>query len=591
MTPTGDLVGETLEGRFEVLRLLGRGGMGSVYEARHVRLDGRVAVKVLDPRLAGDEVQRKRFLREAKAAVRIRSENVVKITDFGEDPTTFFVMEYLEGQDLATLVGSGGKLEWPRARAIVLQVARALRAAHHVGIVHRDIKPSNIFVLPHEDGSDFVKVLDFGIAKVEDVNPESLRLTRTNQLVGTILYMPPEQALARGVDVRSDVYSLGIVLFQILTGALPFVGSSPYEVLEQHVRSPPPAPRSLEPSIPARVEAIILRALAKDPRDRFQSMEELAEAIEQISNTGDLMAPAGSFVPHVVGRRPPLVDFLIETVPSGDPTVPALAESTAIGSLPHRSGRMGVLAASVGAGVVVLGLAVGIVIAARPSVASRQPVAALEAPPRVDEHQAGSLVRDLPVVVEQDEVPSIDVRPSEATAPPDLARDATQTPAEPDGPGGAEGPGAVGQGSSIDRGHPGAAPGPEARTPGKADGPPIVSKGDRSEPSSGVVVPGGSKAAETKGATTPEPVRRDDAGRSQNLGKPLSDAAAEQQIRKRARRCGTRGTVTLKFQVLREGTVKLVTTRPVDDCIANQVESMTFAPRDRPTHFEIVLPP
>jgi len=280
-----DLVGETLEGRFRIVRLLGVGGMGAVYEARHVRLNARVAVKVLNQRLAQDERQRKRFLREAQAAARICSEHVITIMDFGEAPVAFFVMEYLDGRDLGKVLRHEGKLEWTRVRKLALQATRALAAAHQVGIVHRDVKPPNIFLL-ERDGVEFVKMLDFGIAKVAESSPDTRDLTRTDEVMGTVSYISPEQARASRIDPRTDVYSLGVVLFELVTGMQPFTGTSPYQIIDQHVRRPPPAPRSLEPTVPRAVEDLILRALAKDPSDRFQGMDEFAIAIERTSDEG-----------------------------------------------------------------------------------------------------------------------------------------------------------------------------------------------------------------------------------------------------------------------------------------------------------------
>lgn len=283
---TQELAGVTLEGRYRLIRRMGRGGMGSVYEAERVLLPERYAIKVLHRHMAQDQRQRKRFLREAQAAYTIKHDHVVKIVDFGEQPRPYFVMEYLEGHDLKVLLKRQGKFDWARTRTIMLQVAAALEAAHALGIVHRDVKPSNVMVLDRPPagaaytGPDFVKVLDFGIAKVAE---SGLHVTRTDEMMGTARYMSPEQALATNVDPRSDVYALGIVMYELLAGRVPFNASSPFLIVDQHVKKTPPPPTTFEPSIPAPVEAIILKAIAKLPTDRFQGMDEFAAALRGIS--------------------------------------------------------------------------------------------------------------------------------------------------------------------------------------------------------------------------------------------------------------------------------------------------------------------
>lgn len=319
-----ELVGMELEERYRILRLIGQGGMGAVYEARHIRLNARVAVKVLDPRLAQDPRERKRFLREARSAVRIQSDHVVKISDFGEEPTTFFVMEFLEGQDLDALLGERGRLDWPEARRLVLPVVHALHAAHDVGIVHRDVKPSNIFLTRRPDGSELVKVLDFGIAKVVDTASETHGVTRTNEVIGTLSYIAPEQVLGRAVDRRTDIYSLGIVLFQLLSGAPPFRGSTAYEICDQHIRAPRPNLADLVPSVPPAVSEVVRRAMASDARDRFPNMMVLARALEEAVPASGPIVTHGALVSEVL---PP------ELRPSSGPhpVVPSVAATALLG--------------------------------------------------------------------------------------------------------------------------------------------------------------------------------------------------------------------------------------------------------------------
>lgn len=302
-----DLIGSTLAGRYRILERLGEGGMATVYAAHHVTLDAKVAVKVLAPQLARDARQRKRFVREARSANRIVHEHVVRIVDFAEDPMPYFVMEYLEGEDLAHRVHRCGRMPWPEVRAIALQVLSALDAAHSLGIVHRDIKPSNIFLTRRPDGRDFVKVLDFGVAKVEDNSPEARGMTRTNEVLGTVLYMAPEQALGGTVDARSDLYSFGIVLHQLVSGEVPFNGTNPFQVIHQHLqKEPPPLPSDAPPGL----DGVMARVLAKVPEGRPPSARALAYELERIG-MGTLEAPPPSashslgFVPGPMSFAPP----------------------------------------------------------------------------------------------------------------------------------------------------------------------------------------------------------------------------------------------------------------------------------------------
>ncbi len=271
--------------RYRVLRKLEAGGMGTVYEAEQIRLGKRVAIKVLRPEVTHNETAVRRFEREARLASRIRHRNVVELLDFGvEQDTAYYVMELLDGRNLATALRTEGRIPWSRARSILLQIARALQAAHREGVIHRDVKPGNCFLLPaeDEDEGELVKVLDFGIAKLEDAFDSDGQLTKTTELLGTAAYMSPEQAQGQPVGARSDVYSLGILAYQILTGRLPFHDESSFNVLRMHVSEPPRPPRSVAPAIPERVEAAVLRALAKEPDDRFESMEAFKVALAQV---------------------------------------------------------------------------------------------------------------------------------------------------------------------------------------------------------------------------------------------------------------------------------------------------------------------
>ncbi|WP_096328059.1 serine/threonine protein kinase [Nannocystis exedens] len=275
-----DLVGSLLLGRYQVLERIGDGGMGAVYLAEHTTILKKFAIKVLSAQLSLREDHVDRFMREARAASMINHPNVVEITDFGKTPDgqPFFVMEYLQGQDLAQVLGEGA-LAWKRVRPILLQVCSALQAAHEQGIVHRDIKPGNILLVKRGAAVDHVKVLDFGIAKVQSHDPDVKGLTQSGVVVGTPEYMSPEQGWGQSVDHRGDIYALGVLVYELLTGKLPFSGTTMMEVLNRHMFE---VPDIRHPNIPEEVGAIILKAMQKDRSLRFQSMNEMAAAVEAV---------------------------------------------------------------------------------------------------------------------------------------------------------------------------------------------------------------------------------------------------------------------------------------------------------------------
>ncbi|MEX1368327.1 MAG: serine/threonine-protein kinase [Nannocystaceae bacterium] len=295
--PEPDLSGTVLE-RYRLLRLLGRGGMGSVYEAQHEMLDRRVAIKVLSARLAAHERARQRFLREARAASRVHHDNVIEIHDVGfAGGHVFFVMERLQGEDLAQRLQRCGSLSWAEARPLLLQVTAALAAAHEAGVVHRDVKPANCFVVDDGRGFERVKVLDFGIAKVaSSVADPVTELTVTGEVFGTAGYLPPEISQGVSDDPRSDIYALGVMMFRVLTGRLPFEGTA-VEVVAQHIGRAPPSLRSIEPSIPEAVERIVLAALAKEPEDRPASMQQLGRQLAAVGSSTEPQRAATSAPP------------------------------------------------------------------------------------------------------------------------------------------------------------------------------------------------------------------------------------------------------------------------------------------------------
>ncbi len=278
------LIGTVVADRYKLTSKIGEGAMGWVFLAEHVEIGKRVAVKVLRPSLCRMPEAVSRFRREARAATQIGSKHIVDVTDFGttDNGAVFFVMEYLAGEDLSTTLKKDKVLPWKRVAHVARQCCHALQAAHDAGIIHRDVKPANFYRVEQDADPDFIKVLDFGIARL--ANPQDSIVTQTGVVMGTPDFMAPEQAMGRHVDHRADIYSLGASAYALLTGRPPFEGANEYDVIYKQLNDDPTPPSEVAPAgadVPVWLDAVILKALRKDPEERYASMREFAEALQE----------------------------------------------------------------------------------------------------------------------------------------------------------------------------------------------------------------------------------------------------------------------------------------------------------------------
>jgi len=351
-------------GKYEVLRLIGRGGMGSVWEGRHVTLGTRVAIKFIDPEYAESKEARSRFDTEARAAAALQSKHAIQIHDHGvtDDERPYMVMELLTGEPLDERIDRLVRMSLPETARILGQVCRALQRAHEAGIIHRDLKPENIFLVRSPDDDDEIaKVLDFGIAKIKQLPGEQglTSSTKTGAVLGTPYYMAPEQARGlRSIDYRADLWSLGVIAYKCVTGILPFEGESVGDLLVKICTAPPPVPSMTVPGLPVSFDAWFARTMEREPARRFGSAAELAEALAIAAGVSVRRGPMSS-MPHgapLPGPVTPLPSVAQERTPlpaAGLTSAPFVTSAS-----PPRSSRGAVFAVAVAA---LLGGTLGVV--------------------------------------------------------------------------------------------------------------------------------------------------------------------------------------------------------------------------------------
>jgi serine/threonine-protein kinase len=354
------LIGRVISDRYKILATIARGGMGKVYRAEQAPLGRLVALKVLTVGYGGehDPDFHKRFFREASVAAKLKHPNTVTIFDYGrtEDNIFYIAMELLEGQTLQRVLRDERSLSAERTVHLASQICGALREAHALGVVHRDLKPANVYIVKHGDETEFAKVLDFGLVKETGENSE--QLTQTGMFLGSPRYMSPEQIQSRRIDGRVDIYALGVMMYEMLAGLVPFNSENTVEILLAHVNEPIPAMQQRNPAarVPAALESLVRRCMAKSPHDRFDSMNDVLTALKQCSLASVAVKPIGlpQFFGIGLSRSEPAAAIrasvrALASVPPHAPTMPRFAQAT------QESSRTAVLLLAIGLVLVGIG--------------------------------------------------------------------------------------------------------------------------------------------------------------------------------------------------------------------------------------------